>query len=448
MNYKKYSDYKPSGIEWVTTIPTHWQVRPLFSVMREREEKNTDNQVTNVLSLSYGRIIPRDVESNFGLLPESFTTYQIVNPSNIILRLTDLQNDKRSLRVGLSRERGIITSAYFCLETSTQLDAEYAYYLLHSYDISKVFYGLGGGVRQSMKFEDMKHLPIVCPSLDEQRAVVTFLNRETAKLDALVEKKQRLIELLQEYRQALITQAVTKGLDPNVPMKDSGIEWLGEVPAHWDIVAFKRFFDVRDGTHDTPEYVDPTEDTFPLVTSKDVKDGDIDFSDTKHISREDHSKIKARSLVERNDILMPMIGTIGNPVIVSTDREFSIKNVALFKTGNDNLLAKFGCYFLSSRTCQVQFDLQNRGGVQSFVSLDILRNLKITLPRHKDARTELSQIVDFLDRETSSINVLIRKIWWQIEKIQEYRQALISAAVTGQIDVRRYTGNEVEVATP
>ena len=143
-----------------------WSVKPLFGVASTESIKNMDGNVTNVLSLSYGNIIRRNIEENFGLLPESFNTYQIVNPGELILRLTDLQNDKRSLRVGQVKEKGIITSAYLKLVAKNQsINDIYLYRLLHSYDTTKVFYGMGGGLRQSMKFEEMRRLPILVPSI-------------------------------------------------------------------------------------------------------------------------------------------------------------------------------------------------------------------------------------------------------------------------------------------
>jgi len=204
---------KDSGIEWIERIPGSWRVCPLFTVAREKEKRNYGNQVQNVLSLSYGKIIDKDVSDNFGLLPESFETYQIVSKGNIILRLTDLQNDKRSLRVGLVRHQGIITSAYICLDFYRDIDPSYAFYLLHAYDITKVFYGLGGGVRQTMKFEDLKWLPILMPSTAEQQVIASFLDRETAKIDALVSRIREVIVHLREYRTALISAAVTGKID-------------------------------------------------------------------------------------------------------------------------------------------------------------------------------------------------------------------------------------------
>ena len=237
--YQPYPENKDSGVEWVGGIPKHWNVLPAFAAATNECIKNSDGLETNVLSLSYGNIVERDIENNFGLLPDSFNTYQIVNVGDIILRLTDLQNDKRSLRVGLSKLNGIITSAYLKLVCKSMLQYGYAYRLLHSYDTTKVFYGMGGGLRQSMKFDDFRRLPFLIPTQEEQRTIAAFLDYETARIDQLIAKQQQLIELLKEKRQAVISHAVTKGLNPNAPMKDSGVEWLGQVPEHWEAVRVK-----------------------------------------------------------------------------------------------------------------------------------------------------------------------------------------------------------------
>lgn len=204
---------KDSGVEWLEEIPSSWKVTPTYSVCKSTTFKNYNGLETNILSLSYGKIIRRNVESNFGLLPESFDTYQIINKGDIILRLTDLQNDKNSLRVGLVKERGIITSAYLKIVSASCLISSYLYYLLYSYDITKVFYGMGGGLRQSMKFEDFRRLPLLIPTKEEQSAIVKHLDQLTAKIDTLIEKQLQQIELLKERRTALISAAVTGKID-------------------------------------------------------------------------------------------------------------------------------------------------------------------------------------------------------------------------------------------
>jgi len=197
---------KKSGIEWIDTIPVHWDVLPLFAVFRERQAPNIGNKEANLLSLSYGKIIRKNIATNFWLLPESFDTYNIVEPGDLVLRLTDLQNDKRSLRCGLVYERGIVTSAYLSLEIlePKRLNPAYAYYLLHSYDLKKVFYSMGGGVRQSIKFDDLKRLPIILPPLKEQLEIASLLDSQTADIDSQIKRNEKEIDLLKEYRNSRV----------------------------------------------------------------------------------------------------------------------------------------------------------------------------------------------------------------------------------------------------
>lgn len=204
---------KDSGVEWIGEIPEHWEVKPLYSLYKENKLKNKGNKISNVLSLSYGKIKRRDVDSNYGLLPDSFETYQIMQKDDIVLRLTDLQNDKRSLRVGLVTEEGIITSAYLGLKQSDKSISAYTYYLLHSYDLMKVFYGLGSGVRQSMGYTEMKKLPILLPPIEEQNEIVELLKYKVRENEDLTNTLKIQIEKLKEYRQALIYEAVTGKID-------------------------------------------------------------------------------------------------------------------------------------------------------------------------------------------------------------------------------------------
>jgi type I restriction enzyme S subunit len=166
--------------------------------------------------------------------------------------------------------------------------------------------------------------------------------------------------------------------------------WLNYIPDSWSIVSLKLIVDVRDGTHDTPSYVEPNDDTFPLVTSKDVTSGTLDLTNSKHISQDDYKAIIKRSEVSEGDIIMPMIGTVGFPIIIHGNSSFAIKNLALFKTCNTrNLSSRYLCYFIGSKECMMQFDLESRGGVQNFVSLGTLRNLKVPyfpLPEQKRLR--------------------------------------------------------------
>lgn len=198
---------KDSGIPWIGMIPEHWEVVKLKVFCKENKEKNTGLQEKQVLSLSYGNVIIKQ-DINSGLVPESYDTYQIVNPGYIILRLTDLQNDHKSLRTGLVKDRGIITNAYVGLIVQ-KISPAYTRLLLHSFDLKKLFYSMGGGLRQSMSYKDVANLVICVPPLDEQRAIVAHIENKCSKVNSLITELEAEIEYLKEYKQRLIADCVT-----------------------------------------------------------------------------------------------------------------------------------------------------------------------------------------------------------------------------------------------
>ena len=202
---------KASGIEWIGEIPQHWEVCKLLKIFKNKKSPNANNIETNVLSLSYGNIKKRNIKNNMGLLPETFETYNIIEPNDIVLRLTDLQNDHKSLRCGLVKENGIITSAYVTLELKDKTQcANYFYRLLHTFDIMKGFYGMGAGVRQSLKFDgELCNLYIIKPTKGEQSIIAEYLDKKCAEIDNAIKDKEQLIEKLTEYKKSLIYECVT-----------------------------------------------------------------------------------------------------------------------------------------------------------------------------------------------------------------------------------------------
>ena len=198
-----------SNIEWIGEIPTDWNVRKIFQLFNQVKNKNIGMTENNLLSLSYGKIKKKNIETSFGLLPESFETYNIIEKDDIVLRLTDLQNDHRSLRVGLCKERGIITSAYVTIRLKDKQYAPYLYYLLHTFDIKKGFYGMGDGVRQGLNWDELKHLSLVLPLFDEQKEIADYLDEKCAEIDTLIEKKQQFLAEMANYRKSLIYEYVT-----------------------------------------------------------------------------------------------------------------------------------------------------------------------------------------------------------------------------------------------
>jgi type I restriction enzyme S subunit len=435
--FRPYPAYKDSGVEWLGEVPEHWETKPLFTHLREREVKNTGNREQRVLSLSYGRIIERDVESNFGLLPESFETYQIVEPDNIVMRLTDLQNDQRSLRVGRVRERGIITSAYVCLEAKGNIDSSFAHYLLHCYDLLKVFYGLGGGVRQTMKFEDLKRLPILRPSTEEQALIAAFLDRETAKIDALVAKKERMIELLQEKRTVLITRAVTKGLDPTVPMKDSGVEWMGEIPAHWEVKRLKHLTEdgLVNGLFKKKEQFGSGV-KIVNVTNIYEKSFFVDFEslDTVEADSKEINVFKVQSgdiFFVRSSLKLEGVAASACAKHVEEPAVFECHLVRI-RPLQKEIIPEYLIHYLNSSLIRQRLISLAEITTMTTIAQPKLSSLQIVLP----PMDEQLAILTSLYSDIAKLDSFTTKIREAIDRLKEYRTALISAAVTGKIDVR------------
>ena len=270
---------------------------------------------------------------------------------------------------------------------------------------------------------------IALPRKHEQQAIAEYLDQACQTIDQTIEVKKKQLEKLDAYRKSVIHEAVTKGLDKDVPMKPSGVEWLGGVPEYWKLKKISYLLEVKDGTHDTPTYELSQEGSYPFVTSKDVVENRIDFSNVKYISQDDYDDYSRRSNVQVDDIIMPMIGTIGNAAIIETDRPFAIKNAALFKTSSSKLVShEFLAYFLDSKANIDQFYLLSKGGVQSFLSLKILRNMKLLFPELKEQKA----ISEYLDQACNTIDQAKQMIEKQVDKLTQYRKSLIHECVTGK----------------
>lgn len=210
---------KDSGIPWIGMIPEHWETRTLSQMARVHFISNKNVHHQNLLSLSYGKIVCKDINTTEGLLPASFDNYQIVEDGNIVLRLTDLQNDHKSLRVGLSTQEGIITSAYLAIEAFTGILPKYLYFLLHSIDVKKVFYSMGNGLRQSLNWTELRKLKCIVPPILEQQAIVDYIEAKLSKIDSCMADLQAEIDYLKEFKQRLISDVVTGQICVAKPQK-------------------------------------------------------------------------------------------------------------------------------------------------------------------------------------------------------------------------------------
>lgn len=432
MTFPAYLVYKDSGVEWLGEVPAHWEEKPFFSLISERSESNSGMKQDNLLSLSYGRIINKDINTQDGLLPVSFETYQLVYPGDIVFRLTDLQNDKKSLRSAIVRETGIITSAYLAV-VCRKILPEFASHLFRAYDTLKVFYSMGGGLRQSMKYSDMKWLPILLPHEQEQTQIARFLDHETARINALIEEQQRLIELLKEKRQAVISHAVTKGLDPTVPMKDSGVEWLGEVPAHWELTRVGWQCIVGNGctpSRDNQGYWD--DGHYPWLNSSKVNLERVVEAD-QFVTRQ-ALKECALPIVKPGSVLMAITGegkTRG--MVTITEIEATInQHVAFIEPRGSELLPTFLHDWLNANYSRLRHDSADWGSTKAAITCGDIRAYPLPLP----PRDEQEAIYHFICSKSSLIDGLISTANENVNLLYERRSSLISAAVTGKIDVR------------
>lgn len=417
---------KDSGIEWIGEIPEGWEISPLFSIFKERKQKNYNLKETNILSLSYGKIIRRNTETNMGLLPESFETYNIVDKSNIILRLTDLQNDKTSLRTGLVIERGIITSAYIALE-SINTENVFFHYLLHCYDELKVFYVMGNGVRQNLKFAELSRLPLLVPPLAEQQRIADYLDAKCAYIDQCLELTRQSMEKLRAYKLSCITEAVTKGLDPDVPLKDSGVPWIGKICEHYEIIKIKYFTDIIRGKFSHRPRNDPRfyNGEYPFIQTGDIKISNKYI--TKYSQTLNDNGFNISRQFPSGTIVMAIAANVGDVAILDFDACFPDSVIGFTNLININKLF----FYYTLITLKQVFIEKSTISTQLNLNIEIVNEVKIPYP----PLPEQERIAAYLDKKCARIDALLEEKQALLDKLAEYKKSLIFECVTGKREV-------------
>jgi type I restriction enzyme S subunit len=428
-NLKPYPAYKTSGVSWLGEVPDHWDSKPGFALFREKQVRNTGMAETQVLSLSYGRIVIKPPEKLHGLVPESFETYQIVDPGDIIIRATDLQNDWTSLRVGFVRNRGIITSAYLRLKTTSALTPEYGYQLLHGFDLMKIFYGFGSGLRQNLSFDDFKRMAIFVPPADEQAAIVRYLAYMDRRIQRYIRSKQTLIELLNEQKRAVIHNAVTQGLDTSVPLKSSGVDSLGPLPTHWEVVALRRRWRVTDCKHLTVPFV---EEGIPLASVREAQNFDLSLTDANRTTVDWYATlIEGGRKPRRGDLVYCRNVGVGAATFVDTDEQFAMgQDVCLISSLNEN--QRYLNYFIHSPLMDRQLAALLVGSTFPRINVADVKGLLIFVP----PRAEQDRIVVHLDGSLKRIDSAIGTAARGVTLLREFRSRLIADVVIGKLDVR------------
>ena len=407
---------KESGIDWIGQIPEEWEVDFVNHIFEEHKQKNKGNKEKNLLSLSYGHIIRKSIDTSFGLLPESFDTYNIIQRGDIVLRLTDLQNDKRSLRVGLTRENGIITSAYLTLRLKNICCSDsYMYYLLHTYDICKVFYNFGGGVRQGGTWSDIYKMELLIPPKNEQQKISDFLDKKTAQLDKVKALLEEQIQKLKDYRASLIYETVTKGLDKTVPMKDSGINWIGQVPEGWEISKIRYLVTTR--------------------SEKRITDSSIPYIGLENIESQTGKFVETGIQVDKSENIVVEIGDVLFGKLRPYLRKYwratfpSTASSEFLVFQSSELDMNFLYYAIQSDSFIEEVNTSTYGSKMPRASWEYIKNMKITFP---SSLVEQQKIANLLDEKTAQIDNLIQIKNQQIKNINKQRQTLIYNYVTGK----------------
>ncbi|MBE6086174.1 MAG: restriction endonuclease subunit S [Selenomonas ruminantium] len=408
----QYEEMKDSGIKWIGKVPAEWNIRRLYQIVTRVNNKNTELAEQNLLSLSYGKIKRKDINTKDGLLPASFDGYNIIEGGDIVLRLTDLQNDHTSLRVGHAMEKGIITSAYITIRPINPAHSDYLYYLIHSFDLKKGFYGMGSGVRQGLNYDEVKELRIVIPSQEEQNAIVAYLDDQCTQIDSLVQEAKETVEEYKKWRAAIIFEAVTKGLDKNVNMRNTRITWVGNSPSHWKISRIKNELDNLDYLRE-PISAENRENKLGLYDYYGAsgiidKIDSFNVDDTVLLIGEDGANLVMRNL----------------PLVYRASGKFWVNNHAhILKVHEDNDY-DFIAYLLEAG----DYSIYITGTAQPKLSQSNLMRFQIVVP----PLNEQKQIAAYLDEKCATIDEIIAEKEALIADLESYKKSLIYEAVTGK----------------
>lgn len=420
---------KDSGVEWIGEIPEDWELIPAKRIFKIHKDIVGQREIDYLrLSLTMSGVIVREKTDDSGLQPDNFETYQILRPNQIVFKLIDLENLKTS-RVGYSNYLGIVSPAYKVIDSFVQeIYNKYYYYWYLSMYYRNIFKILGdSGVRSSLNGNELLSLPIPLIDLNEQIKITDYLESSVSKINNLILNLNSEIDLLSKYKKTIITETVTKGLDRDIPMKDSGIEWIGEIPEHWQIKKLKYIADtISKGI--SPSYTE--EKLVPVINQASFSQGYLN-KDFKYCN--DDTNIDAK--LNYGDVLLATTGggVLGKSFYFEEDEVYLASTDVAFIRTHNKTLSKFIYYIFS-----VNYDLFNgefaKGSTnQTHLQMDLLSNMSLAIPNED----EIERIVAHLDDVIAKQNLIIRMKQAQIQILEEYKKSLIYEYVTGKKEVDR-----------
>lgn len=431
---ERYTEYKDSGVKWLGEIPSHWDMLAIKHILRlKKEVVGKHSYQYDLLSLTLKGVIKRDMDNPEGKFPASFDTYQVVEPNDFIF--CNFDNEETPRAVGLSSYKGMITGAYDVLyRNNPKLSDKFLIYYFLYIDDAKRFKPLYKGLRKTVPFDSFMSYKIPVPSLEEQNAMVAYLDSATSKIDEAISQQQKMIDLLNERKQIIINNAVIKGLDPNVKLKPSGINWIGDIPSHWETIrlGFCSWIRARLGWKGLKanEYVD---NGYAFLSAFNIQNNQLVWEPLNFINKfryDESPEIKLKV----GDILLVKDGAgIGKCARVDSmpKGEATANGSLAFISPGEKMHYRYLYYFIISNSFRKYTELLINGmGVPHFTQGE-MKKVKVPLP----PKDEQIVIADFLDSKVEKINKTINHYQIQISFLQERKQIIINDVVTGKVKV-------------
>lgn len=430
----RYDKYKDSGIAWIGEIPEHWCLALVKSIFNRRTKKNNPILTEERLSLSIekGVTLYSEKTTNLDRFKEDFTQYQIAYPNDIVLNSMNMIVGA----IGISHYLGCVSPVYYVITPKDKnINVKYYGYLLNNFRIRNLYHALGEGIyaidrgegrintcRLKVSYDKFGSIIIPIPSINEQQSIAAYLDQKCGEIDELITLQEEMITKLQGYKQSVITEAVTKGLDKNVPLKDSGIEWIGEIPEHWNICQLKRCANIINGYAFNSNHFSKDLGV-PVIRIGDIINEMVSFENIVYVQGNNELD---KFQVHKNDILIAMSGaTVGKIGIYDIeDKAYVNQRVGIIRTKQYGFIKRmFATYGFANYVT-----LSSAGSAQPNISSDGILNFYIPLPPISEQQT----IADYLDQRCSEIDELISIKQQKIEKLKEYKKSLIFECVTGK----------------
>lgn len=422
----RYDKYKDSGIAWIGEIPEHWEVCSIKQIMKNKSIKGFPNETVLSLYRDFG-IIPKDSrDDNHNVTSEDTSNYKLVENGDFVINKMKAWQGS----MAISDFKGIISPAYYiCKIFSPKVVRKYIHYLLRDESYKAEYMRLSTGMRigqWDLNIDDFLQINTILPLLSEQQSIATYLDQKCGEIDELITMQEEMITKLQSYKQSVITEAVTKGLDKNVPLKDSGIEWIGKIPEHWDVKRLKYFGNNYNGLTYSPNDICNSQEGTIVLRSSNIKDNKLCFDDNVYVNKE----IPTKLFVNKGDILIcsrnGSASLIGKAALIETDIKATFGAFMMIFKGN-NIHHKYLYYIVTS--CISQYKWLFTTATINQLTSSMLG--EIFAPFICD-RLEQQSIADYLDQKCSEIDELISIKQQKIEKLKDYKKSLIFECVTGK----------------